>query len=453
MYDIEKYLDDPTSKWFGFHVIIGDFDNDPDTLMDVAILDRYNRLYSMNGWRIMNEPQKILFQRTAPDMFADPNVYNAFVSSVEGAKLRGFLKLTREERAVYKNNPDKWAEGYLEDNPGAFQPSLQATVRKWMPDFSSEYKLSEQSGIGKKDWNKVVNYAATTVAECLKEKSLVLNNITTNNYLYAMQEAYKIYYGRNLTGLVPQNFTNQIIVNKILYLKKKREDGERLKKERGQLDEYGIRVMNRLASNTDEDADRYNTNVVPELDNLIVPYKDYVYRDSPYISPDFVTSVDIATLLKNKFQKNSKVKKTDAEIKDILTTTQNLMNRTANPQLSLQSLANTPANESIFNDIINTANAQSKMKIEEAEDENNRINSLINNNNSSSSSSGSGAGFGVIPKKMRLNDDEDNELYVDNLIQKNYNNINDNPNAMSSGMPPSYINPALPLNANLINPI
>jgi hypothetical protein len=137
MYDIGKYLDDPTSKWFGFHVIIGDFDNDLDTLMDIAILDKYNRLYSMNGWRIMNEPQKILFQRTARDMFADPSVYNAFVSSVEGAKLRGFLKLTREERTKYKNNPDLWAEAYLEDHPGAFQPSLQATVRKWMSKFSS----------------------------------------------------------------------------------------------------------------------------------------------------------------------------------------------------------------------------------------------------------------------------------------------------------------------------
>jgi hypothetical protein len=76
------------------------------------------------------------------------------------------------------------------------------------------------------------------------------------------------------------------------------------------------------------------------------------------------------------------VKKTDAEIKDILTTTQNLMNRIANPKLSLQSLANTPANDSIFNDIINTANAQSEMETEEAEDENDRIDSLINNNNS-----------------------------------------------------------------------
>jgi hypothetical protein len=214
MYDVGPYLDDPTSRWFGFHVIVGDFDNDPDTLMDVAILDRYSHLYSMNGWRIVNELQKIQFQRTVREMFADPSVYNAFVSSIEGAKLRGFLKLTREERAVYKNNPYEWAEAYLKDHPGAFQPSLQATVRKWMTDYSNEYKLSEQSGAGKKDWNKVVNYAATAVLECIKQIYLSLDITTTNHYLYAMQEALKIYYRRNLTGLLSQEFTYQPIARK-----------------------------------------------------------------------------------------------------------------------------------------------------------------------------------------------------------------------------------------------
>jgi hypothetical protein len=336
----------------------------------------------MNGWRIMNEPQKILFQRTARDMFADPSVYNAFVLSMEGAKLRGFLKLTREERAKYLNNPDVWAKAYLEDHPGAFQPSLQATVRKWMSEFSSEYNLAGQSGIGKKEWNEAVNHAATAVAECLKEKSLILNNITTNHYQYAMQQSFIIYYGRSLKGLVPDSFTNQTILNKILYLKRKKQEADELKRQRGDIGEYGIRVMNRLAAKTDDDSDLYNTNVVPDLENLIVPYKDYLYRDSPYINPDFVSSIDIEQILKNKFQKNSKVKKSDADIQAILTTTQSLINRTANPQLSLQSLANSSPNDLIFTDIVDNTNAQSEMETEEAEDENDRIDSLINNNNS-----------------------------------------------------------------------
>jgi hypothetical protein len=111
-----------------------------------------------------------------------------------------------------------------------------------MSEFSSEYNLSEQSKIVKKEWNKVVNHAATAVAECLKEKSLVLSNITTNHYQYAMQESFIIYYGKSLKGLIDPSFTNQTILNKILYLKRKKQEPDVLKRERGNIGEYGIKV-------------------------------------------------------------------------------------------------------------------------------------------------------------------------------------------------------------------
>jgi hypothetical protein len=254
-----------------------------------------------------------------------------------------------------------------------------------------------------------------------------------------MHKAFKIYYRRNLTGVVPQNFSNQIILSMLLTLKKKREDAEKLKRERGRLDEYGIRVMNRLAANTYDDADKYNASVVPELDKLIVPYKDYLYKDSPYINPDFLTSVDIETLLRNKFQKNSKVKKTDADIKDILTTTQNLMNRTRNPQLILKTLANTSPNDQIFDDIVNTSIAQSQEEIEDAEEENDQIDSLINNYNSNSIS-GSGVKYlGIKRKKLVDRDDEEDDGgLLNSLVQRNYNNINNDASGFSSAAPPSY---------------
>jgi hypothetical protein len=135
-----------------------------------------------------------------------------------------------------------------------------------------------------------------------------------------MQESFKIYYGKSLKELVDPQFTNQTILNKILYLKRKKQEEDALKKQRGNIGEYGIKVMNRLAARTDDDSDLYNQQVVPELENLMVPYKDYPYRDSPYINPDFVTSQKIGELLRNKFQNNSKVKKTDVEIQVILTT-------------------------------------------------------------------------------------------------------------------------------------
>jgi hypothetical protein len=267
-----------------------------------------------------------------------------------------------------------------------------------------------------------------------------------------MQESFKIYYGRSLKGLVDPSFTNQTIVNKILYLKRKKQEADALKRQRGDIGEYGIRVMNRLAARTDVDLELYNKNVVPDLENLIVPYKDYQYRDSPYIDRNFVTSQKIEQLLKNKFQKNSKVKKGDVDIAAILATTQSLINRTANPQLSLQSLANFSPNDSIFTNIVDNTNAQSEMEIEQAQEENYQIDALVNSS-SSSSSSGSGVDFGVAKKRFKPDNSIDNEDdFTANLLQSNLNNIN-NQSTMSSGMPPSYINPALPFNSNLINPI
>jgi hypothetical protein len=100
----------------------------------------------------------------------------------------------------------------------------------------------------------------------------------------------------------------------LLYLKQKNQDGEKQKKERGNLGEQGIKVMNRLSAMTDDDTDLYNENVVPEFERMMVPYDKYEYKDQEYIDQNFVISVDIERLLKNKFQKNSKVKKSDADI-------------------------------------------------------------------------------------------------------------------------------------------
>jgi hypothetical protein len=69
-------------------------------------------------------------QRIAWYLFVYPSVYKAFVTSVEGAKLRGFLKLSEEERSEYLNYPEVLVEDYLKDHPGVFQPLLQTMVRK-----------------------------------------------------------------------------------------------------------------------------------------------------------------------------------------------------------------------------------------------------------------------------------------------------------------------------------
>jgi hypothetical protein len=154
-----------------------------------------------------------------------------------------------------------------------------------------------------------------------------------------------MYYGRNLTGLLSQEITIPEIKRMILYPKKKKQVAEAVKKQRGTLGKDEIMVINRIAATSDADPDLYNTNVVPELNKLMVPYEDYEYRDPEYIDPNFVTSQDIKGLLRNKFQKNSLVKKTDVDINAIAITTQNLINNVGNPHLSLQTLVNTQAND------------------------------------------------------------------------------------------------------------
>jgi hypothetical protein len=150
--------------------------------------------------------------------------------------------------------------------------------------------------------------------------------------------------------------------------------------------------MNRLASRTDDNTDQYNANVVPEFDRLIVPYKNYQYKRPEFISQDFVKTTDIERLLKKKFQGNSLVKKTDADIQEILAKTTNLINKIPNPQAGVNSLINLPANDAIFNGIVNTTNQQTAMEMEQTNQENAQIDSLLNNS-SSTSSSGSNLNF------------------------------------------------------------
>jgi hypothetical protein len=150
------------------------------------------------------------------------------------------------------------------------------------------------------------------------------------------------------------------------------------------------------------------------------------------------------------------VKKSDADIQTILTPTQRLINKAGNPQLSLQTLVNTAPNNPIFNSFVDVTNGQTEMEIEDAEDENLQIDSLFTDN-SSSSSSGSSSGicadFGAPKKKFKVyNPQDEDDGLINNLIQSNYDNINNDQSAISSGIPSSYINPAQ-LNPNLVNPI
>jgi hypothetical protein len=93
-----------------------------------------------------------------------------------------------------------------------------------MPDFSNQFKLQPQSGIDKKEWNKVLNHAGTTVSECLKQKYYRISEINRTHYIFAINETYKIYHNGSFTDLVPNGVAYSAITRMIMTLKKKKED-------------------------------------------------------------------------------------------------------------------------------------------------------------------------------------------------------------------------------------
>jgi hypothetical protein len=137
-------------------------------MIDVVVLNSKNQLWIVNGWMVQLKMGHILRDRVARSAFPDPKLFNAFKGTEGWRKIGGFLKLSKAERDEYEGDPDTWAEVYREDHPGAFLPTLQQSIRKWMTSFSNQYKLQPQSGLEKKDWSAVINYTATAVAAYLK---------------------------------------------------------------------------------------------------------------------------------------------------------------------------------------------------------------------------------------------------------------------------------------------
>jgi hypothetical protein len=226
IYAIGDGFGNPKSKWFGCHVLTGDFDNNPNTVIDVVVLDSKNRLMIVNWWIAQLKMGQILRDRTAMSMFPDPNVYNAFKGTEGWRKMGGFLKLFQAERNEYDGDLDRWGEVYREDHPGAFLSSLQQTIRKWITSFSNQYNLQAQSGLEKKQWNAVINHAATAVSECMKQKYYRTSEITRNHYIFAINETFKIYHNGSFTSLVPNGVAYSSITRMIMMLKKKKEDAD-----------------------------------------------------------------------------------------------------------------------------------------------------------------------------------------------------------------------------------
>jgi hypothetical protein len=154
-------------------------DNNPHTEDNTGILDRYKRLVELDAVIVLNDMQS--FERMARALFPDPAIYTAFKGIEEAKIMKGFILLPYAEREQYKHNPATWITEYRKEHQNAFLPTLQQTLRKWMTNFSKMYQLQQQSGLTKKEWNNVLNHAASLVSQCVKENKLSLDEAKKGN--------------------------------------------------------------------------------------------------------------------------------------------------------------------------------------------------------------------------------------------------------------------------------
>jgi hypothetical protein len=370
IYAIGDGFTNPKSKWFGCHILTGDFDNNPDTMIDVVVLDSNNRLWIVNGWIVKLKMAPILRDRVARSSFPDPKLYNVFKGTEDWRKMGGFLKLSRAERDEYGGDLNLWAEVNREDHPGAFLPSLLQSIRKWMTSFSNQYKLHPQSGLEKKDWSEVINHAETAVATCLKQKYYRTVDITRNHYIFAINETFKIYHNGSFTGLVPNGVAYSPITRMIMTLKKKKEDAD-AKKAAGKLDEGGVAIMNYLKGFDDDNTKAYTKNVYePYIRNKLVDTSKDGFIRPEFISTDFIKAQDVAALLKRKFQTNATVKKSHTDLNKMIDVATNVINKLVNPTQTLNTLAKSPANNKIITEMANISNSLSDEQIDDIKIEN-----------------------------------------------------------------------------------
>jgi hypothetical protein len=90
IYAIGDGFTNPKSKWFGHHVLTGDFDNNLNTMIDAAVTDEKNRLKILNGWELVYKVAQMLGDRIAWSMYPDPNMHNAFKKTEGWRKMGGY---------------------------------------------------------------------------------------------------------------------------------------------------------------------------------------------------------------------------------------------------------------------------------------------------------------------------------------------------------------------------
>jgi hypothetical protein len=160
----------------------------------------------------------------------------------------------------------------------------------------------------------------------------------------------------------------------LLKLKKKKEDADALAESR-KLDERGIRVMNKLRSQSDPDADKYNKEAYEKyLRGMEIDPTTAQYHSVKNVDKDFVTTDEIRAMLRKKYRHGGVSQKSEEDIERMVTAATNIINRTPDPVRNVSTALNDP---SVLNERANVADNLSNGEIRNMDIENQNTDDIV----------------------------------------------------------------------------
>jgi hypothetical protein len=234
-----------------------------------------------------------------------------------------------------------------------------------MTNFSKMHQLQQQSGLSKKQWNDVLNHAASAVSQCVKENKLTVDDAKREVSVAAIQDMLGIYHGKVLQGL--DYTSNENVINMIRLLKQKAKDKKDLMKER-ELGPEQLQIYNEIAARGGDDTNTYNKNIYkPYLSRFVnrgLNMKDGKYRMPEMNVPNYASKDKVKQMIYNKYRKGNFNIKSQQEMEKLVEVAENVFNNMEDPTGSLNTVnADTTRNFSnklydIMNDVTPTEYAK-----------------------------------------------------------------------------------------------
>jgi hypothetical protein len=206
-----------------------------------------------------------------------------------------------------------------------------------MTNFSKKYQLQKQSGLSKKDWNIFLSLAASAVVRCVKEVKIKLEQAKSKVMMSAIQDTYRIYCGKEFSGLVTELYPD--LLNMIILLKQKAIDKKKLADERI-LGEKEIEIFNRLEARGDPDKKLNNEEIYELYLSKFVKRGANMNKYSlpEMIKPNYVSFDVVKKMIDNKYKWGKFNIKSKEELKKLYEVAENLFNNMEDPKDAMKTV-------------------------------------------------------------------------------------------------------------------